>query len=313
MMNVGIIGSGASFDRHIRILDEIQDVRIVGYYSFGIPLTDITFSNVVAAYHSPDLLIDGADAMIFSGPGRLHNKLVEKALRKGKHILLHPMAIRSSDEAMQLVKLAREANVMLKVHNVGSINLKGLQKMIADVSGIKFIELHYYRNIHQRTVSNPILEDLLINTQVVSTLVKGQVLSVKAKGLSMLSAIPEIINARLEYNNGCAVNITCNIVAARDDFQATIILKDRCIKYDFISHKLTSWNIQHKKNHNDSPLIIDNIEIENPDPLLDELSGFILSAGSGCKHQDETECGFEPFILTERILEKVRKSVIQYT
>lgn len=312
-MNVGIIGSGINLNRHVRILRKIQDVRIVGHCSSCVSQKNLPGSNDLDHYPDPDSLIDDSDVMIVADSGYLNYKLVVKTLRKAKHVFLYPTVVRSANDAMQLVKLAREANALLKAGNVGSINLKGLHGMITDVSGIKFIELHYYKSIRQSSSADSIPEALLINTQVVHSLVKSPVLSVKAKGLSMLSVKPEIVNARLDYNNGCAVNLTCNTVAARDDFESTIVLKDKCIKYDFISHTLTTWKIQHKISHKDSPLIIDNVEIEHTDPLFDELSGFILSAGSGSRHQTDNECGFEPFMLAERILEKVRKSVIQFT
>jgi len=142
---------------------------------------------------------------------------------------------------------------------------------------------------------------------------KSQILSIKAKGLTMLSQKPEIINARLEYDNACAVNITCNVVAIHDDFQGTIVLKDGYIKYDFISHKLTSWNMQRTNNINGSPLNVDHIKIATNDVVFEELSNFVSSAISVPRHHETYDFGFEPFILTERIMEKVRKSVIQYT
>jgi hypothetical protein len=313
MMNVGIIGSGANMNRHVMTLKKIQDVRIIGCYSSMNRQKKIADSNGIAVYPDPDSLIDDADAIIMTDSDKHHNKLVVKTIRKAKHVLLYPMMVRSIHEAMQFMKLAHEANVLLKVGNVGNINLYGLQRMMPGDSGIKFIELHYYKCITKTPAANPILEALLINAQVIQSLVKSQILSVKAKGLIMSSVKPEIVNARLEFHNGCTVNITCNLVAARDDFQATIVLKDRCIKYDFLTQKLTSWNIQPKRNHYNSPFFIDNVKITHHDLLLDELTDFISSSGSEAKHHISTESGFEPFLLTEKILEKVRKSVIQYT
>ncbi len=313
MINIGIIGSGANTNRHIRTLRRIRDVSIAGQYSSDIQEKHVASSNNVVIYTDPDSLFDNCDAVIVTDSGTINDKLVTKALKKAKHVLLYPIMLQSINEAMQFVKLAHEANVFLRVGSIGSINLQGLHRMIPDASETKFIELHYYKCITKTSSVNPILEGLLINAQVIHSLVKGQILSIKAKGVTMAATKPEIVSVRLEFDNGCAVNITCNVVAARDDYQATIVLKDRCIKYDFISNKITSWNIQHKKEGEDPPLIIDNVALENTDPLYEELSSFILSSTSKSKHHIDTENGFEPFVLTEKILEKVRKSVIQYT
>lgn len=312
-MNVGIIGSDSFMNKHIRALNNIKDVSITGRYFAGKKENDSENLDQVLDFGDPYELLDHADALIITDRGSLDSTLVVKALKRSKHIFLYPTTVCSVNEAMEFVKLAHEANAILRIGNMGCYNLKGLLKMIPDIPGIKFIELHFYKSIAKSQPVNPIFEALLITTQIINSLVKSQILSVKAKGLMMLSNKPEIINSRLEYDNGCAVNITCNVVAAKDDFQGTIVLKDRCMKYDFISRKLTSWNIKQARENNGSPLHIDQIEIAKHDIIFEEIEGFIHAAISGHKHHETNDNGFEPLFLTDRILEKVNKSVIQHT
>jgi hypothetical protein len=180
-------------------------------------------------------------------------------------------------------------------------------KAVNDSSGISFIDIQYNRVFVKSFNPNPVSEALLIICQVIRALVKSQLHSLKVKGLPLASEKPDIVNARLEFNNGCIVSLNCNIVAAADDFKGMILINDTCISFDLLRNKFTTWNINEVKNENGEPLTIKNPDPENNDLLLDELKGFVSSAASIPKYHAINDFGFEPYILTERILEKIRK------
>ena len=307
-MNIGIIGSDYSINRHIISLKKINGINITGLYQSGKQHKDCFDFYNIPFYRSPDQLIDDTDSLIVSDQnGCFNSRIVINALRRGRHIFLYPQIVRSVNEAVQLTKLACEANVVLRVGNIGLMNMSSLLNLAHDISGLSFIDIHYNKVYVKSFNSNPIFEALLIISQAVSTLVKSQLHSVKAKGLPTASDKPDIVNARLEFNNGCLVNINCNIVAATDDFKGLMIIKDTCISFDLIRKKFTSWNIQHVKNDFSEPTTIKSAETENNDLLLEELKGFVTSAAAVPEYHAANDFGFEPFILTERILDKVRK------
>jgi hypothetical protein len=106
------------------------------------------------------------------------------------------------------------------------------------------------------------------------------------------------------------VNYNCNLVAARNEFLGTVVLKNRILKHDFISGELTSWFLQHTTGLKD-PIFIESVRVENTDALTRELTDFITQIVSGPAFLSINENSFEPFVLAERILEKVMKTLVR--
>lgn len=307
-MNIGIIGSEYSINRHLISLKKIREINISGLYQSGKQHKDCFDFYNIPFYRHPDQLINDSDSLIISDHnGCFNSKIAVDALKSGKHVFLYPQLLRSVNEAVQLTKLACEANVVLKVGNVGLLNMNSLLKAVNETAGINFIDIRYNKVYTKSFNTNPISRDLLIISQVIRGLVKGQLHSLKAKGLPLTSEKPDIINARLEFDNGCIVNINCNIVAATDEFKGMMLIKDTCINFDLLKNRFTKWNIDNVKNGESEPVIIRNPDNENNDLLFDELRGFVTSAAAVPEYHAASDFGFEPFILAEKILEKVRK------
>jgi hypothetical protein len=154
-------------------------------------------------------------------------------------------------------------------------------------------------------------EALLADLEVINSLVKARVISIKAKGLCMLSSQPDIVNARLEFDNGCAVNYNCNLVAAHNEFRGTLVLKNRILKHDFLSGEIISWFVQQQSSVLKSPFFIESVRVENSDSLTGELSEFFDLIRSGPAFLSMNDNGFEAYMLRDRILDKVMKTLVR--
>jgi hypothetical protein len=311
MINVGIAGSVSAITRHIYALSKIQNIRITGRWVSSESQDSALEieSNISCA--DPEIIIGKADVMIITDAGSFYNLLAMVALRKARHVFLYPSMIRSITEVYQFIKLAREANVILKCGRTGKAGINGLLNAMPDIDAISIIELQHYIKISKSVGSRETRETLLGDIEIVSGLIRARNISIKAKGLCMLSSQPEIINARLEFDNGCAVNYNCNMVAAQNEYFITIVLKNNILKYNFITNELTEWRLQRTINQNESPIFIENIQVERTDYLFDDLFGFFNLIRSGPAFLSIYDNGFESFVLTDRILEKVMKTLIQ--
>ena len=86
-------------------------------------------------------------------------------------------------EATQLIKLAREANVILRAGRTGNDNVKNLLRALPDATEINMIELqHDYQARVNHTVARNMFDALLADLEVINSLVKARVISIKGKG-----------------------------------------------------------------------------------------------------------------------------------
>jgi predicted dehydrogenase len=312
LFNVGIVGSLAAIERHAIALNRIQDIRITGQWITDGEQGSATDADTGITCMSPSQVTGNADAVIIAGGGAFCEQVAISALRSARHVFIYPNIIHSVAEATQLIKLAREANVILRAGKTGNDNIKSLLRALPDVTEINMIELQhdYQANGNHAGVRN-MFDALLADIEVINSLVKARVISIKAKGLCMLASEADIVSARLEFDNGCAVNYNCNLVAAQNGFTGTLVLKNRILKYNFGSGELSSWFVQHRSATMGTPFFLENIHVEKTDSLTGELSDFIDLIRTGPAFLSMNDNGFEPYMITDRILEKVMKTLVR--
>jgi hypothetical protein len=311
MINVGIISSILAINRYTSALGKTGDVLIKNrWITNGLQASVMDYDSG-KIQTEPDALIEKADALIITEPGIFANRLAIAALRKARHVFLYPSIVQSISEAFQFIQLAREANVILKCGRTGNIGIQGLINALPDINVISMIDFHHYSKISDSDKCPAISEALLSDMEIINNLVHARITSIKAKGLCMLSSQPEIINARLEFDNGCAVNYNCNLVAAQNEFLITIVVRNRILKYNFLTGEFTGWYLQRTINQNESPIFIESIQVEQTDSLWSDMSDFFGMIHSVPAFLSINDNGFESYVLTDRILEKVMKTLIQ--
>jgi len=311
MINVGIVGSISAINRHTNVLCNFQGIRISGcWISSGLQESALNIDTGITCTDT-EAIVGQVDALIITDTGSFCNRLVIAALRKARHVFLYPSVVCSIHEAFQLIQLAREANTILLCGHTGNTNIVGFIKALPDIHTISMIELQHYFKISETGKSGDISQALLSDIEIINNLVHARLISIKAKGLCMLSSQPEIINARLEFDNGCAANYNCNLVAAQNEFIITIVVKNRILKYNFITNEFTGWHLHRTLNRNESPIFVENIQVEQTDPLFGDLSDFFKLIQSGPAFLSINDNGFESYVMTDRILEKVMKTLIQ--
>jgi|WetSurMetagenome_2_1015567.scaffolds.fasta_scaffold20479_4 hypothetical protein len=312
MINVGIAGSFKAINRHRNALHKLRDIRIAGAWCINGSQNDIVDLATGMACYDSETILEKIDALIITDPGVFFNQLPTLALRKAKHVFLYPSVITSINEAYQLIKLAREANVILKCGRTGKFSIQGLLKSIPDSGSISMIEMQHVLEI-SKTGRTPQFPDIMLgDIEIIGRLIKARNTSIKAKGICIISSQPEIINARLEFDNGSAVNYYCNIIGMQNEHHITLMMKDSIMKYNLLSNELSGWYLKRNLSQHENPIFIENIQVEQPDNLVDDLYFFFNLIHSGPAFLSIYDSGFESFVLTDRILEKISKTLVQF-
>ncbi len=183
LFNVGIVGSLAAIERHANAMSRIKDIRISGRWITDGEQSSATDAESGNPCMSPSQVISSADALVIAAGGAFCEQVAVSALRSARHVFLYPYIVQSVDDATQLIKLSREANVILRAGRTGSDNVKNLVRAIPDIKEINMIELQhdYLANANHGAVRN-MSDALLADLEVINSLVKARVISIKAKG-----------------------------------------------------------------------------------------------------------------------------------
>lgn len=267
MVRIGVMGAGHLGKIHIRLLKEIPQFDLIGFYDPD----DENAEKVIAEFginrfDSMDSLLEEVDAVDIVTPTIAHYKCAAKALKKSKHIFIEKPITNTIKEAKSLIDLAREANVKVQVGHVERFN-PAFVAALPYCSSPMFIETHRLAQFNPRGTDVSVVLDLMIHDiDIILSVVKANVKKISASGVAVVSDTPDIANARLEFDNGCVANLTASRISMKNMRKTRFFQKDAYISIDFLEKEA---NIVRLKN----------VEGE-PDPLSVTID---LGKGKGTK------------------------------
>ena len=238
MLKIGQIGAGHLGKFHLNNWKTIEGVELVGFCD-----TDDANAAAVAQkyelrrFDTPEALIDACDAIDIVAPTTVHYPLCELAIRKGKHVFVEKPLAHTMDEAKDLVKLAKEANVKFQVGHVERFNPAFLA-LQGQVLQPMFIEVHRLAQFNPRGTDVSVILDLMIHDiDIILSLVKGNVSYISANDMAVMSDTPDIANVRIEFDNGCVANLTSSRISMKKMRKMRLFQKDAYIGIDFLEKK----------------------------------------------------------------------------
>ena len=238
MLKVGVFGVGHLGKFHLNNWKEIEGVKLVGFYD---PNDDNAFEvskkYELKRYKDPAVLMDSCDIVDVVAPTTVHYELVKMAILKSKHVFVEKPLANSMQEAKEIVKLTKEANVKLQVGHVERFNPALLAAKEHALSPM-FIEVHRLAQFNPRGTDVSVILDLMIHDiDIILSMVKSNVKNVLANGVNVLSETPDIANVRIEFDNGCVANLTSSRISMKKMRKMRLFQKDSYISIDFLDKK----------------------------------------------------------------------------
>ena len=216
-LRVAVLGTGALGKEHARIYGELAQAGLVEFAG----LFDVSAETArriaeklrTRAFTSVAEAAGAADALSIVTPTVTHFDLAKQLLLQGKHVLVEKPMTDNTEQAGELVQLARQHRCVLQVGHVERFNpiFKYLETVATQP---RFIETHRLSPYPARSTDIGVVLDLMIHDlDVVLAFVKSPVVSVDAVGIPVLSKSEDIANARLRFANGCVANLTASRIS----------------------------------------------------------------------------------------------------
>lgn len=238
MVKIGVLGAGHLGKIHIKLLKEIKDATLVGFYDNN-ETTAIAVEKELGVKRFPDLdsLLNEVDAIDIVTPTPAHFDIASQAIKKSKHIFIEKPLTSTLDEARQLLALAEEAHIKAQVGHVERFNPAFLSVKNYDLRPV-FIETHRLAQFNPRGTDVAVVLDLMIHDiDIILQIVKSPVKRISASGVAVISNSPDIANARIEFDNGCVANITASRISLKVMRKMRIFQRDAYISIDFSEKK----------------------------------------------------------------------------
>jgi len=322
MLKIGVFGVGHLGKFHLTNWKEIQGVTISGFYD---PSNDNALAAVkehkIKRYSSADELINECDAIDIVAPTTAHFELSKKAILKSKHVFVEKPLADTMDQAKEILKLSKEANIKFQVGHIERFNPAFLVAKDYDLSPM-FIEVHRLAQFNPRGTDVSVILDLMIHDiDIILSLVKSTVKSISANGVSVMSDTPDIANVRMEFDNGCVANLTSSRISMKKMRKMRLFQKDSYISIDFLEKKteiiklksagdknVFSFDIETNKGK--KTIAISSPTIPGSNALKIELESFRDAIINNTNTLVSEVDGFIAMEIAHQILEKITRNQI---
>ena len=317
MLKVGVIGTGHLGKFHLNNWAEIEGIQLIGFCD-----TDDANAKLVSEkynlprYNDAEKLIDDCDIVDIVAPTVFHFELCEAAIKKGKHVFVEKPLANTMDEARELVKLAKEANIKFQVGHVERFNPAFLSLKQYDLQPM-FIEVHRLAQFNPRGTDVSVILDLMIHDiDIILSLVKSNVNYISANGVAVMSDTPDIANVRIEFDNGCVANLTSSRISMKKMRKMRLFQKDAYIGIDFLEKKTeiiklnapgdkNVFTFDIETNSGKKTIAIANPDVKDVNAIKVELEEFRNAIINNTDTPVSVLDGFRAMEVAHQILEKI--------
>ncbi len=273
MLKIGIIGDFDTVAGLSRILSDLSSCSFSGsYHPNPVRAKQFSDSSDIPVFSSYEAFLSSCDAIIVDQTEEINSSHIINAIKGSKHILLEKPLQWQDEELEYLFKLAEEAQILFKLRESFLFHpvLKAAEPYIQSPA---FID--YQIGISSETPPEQ-LPDLIIRALVqcldaIFYLNPARIKKTSTVFSPDLFGFPGVIHGRLEFDNGCISNITCNGYAEQQKSTCLIYQENRHANLNFINQKLVIKD----KLPDKKKLKSFTVPIKSKDPVAEEIWNFI--------------------------------------
>jgi predicted dehydrogenase len=324
MVRIGVLGAGHLGKKHLKLIQDIQELELAGFYDpDGQAASEAEETFQVTRYASVEDLIADVDAVDIVTPTLSHYDMAVLALKKGKHLFIEKPLTRNLEEAEDLLQLTAEAGVKVQVGHIERFNPALLAAQQHELKPL-FIDAHRLATFNPRGTDVAVIYDLMIHDlDIVLSLVTSPIKRISASGVSVISETPDIANARIEFHNGTVANLTSSRISLKQMRKMRMFQQNAYISVDFLDKKTEVFNLLDQPSQ-DKPeqqieletgdnkpnkyIIFDQPTVEEHNALQNELRAFANSILNNAEPPVTVEDGYYALDIADRITWHIQKN-----
>ena len=223
-------------------------------------------------------------------PTPLHHAIAKDLLEHDIHVLLEKPMTTTLKEADDLIATAHNKGLILQIGHLERFNPAFLA--VKDITkNPLFIESHRLNSFQERGTEVDVILDIMIHDiDIILNLVNAEVKEIHAVGIPVISSMIDIANARLQFENGCVVNVTASRISDKSMRKIRVFQHDAYISIDFSAQEVSVY--RKIEDEGRIPYIAsEKLEIEPKDSLEEEISCFLKAVKQKSKPLVSGESG----------------------
>tara|TARA_Y100001978_G_scaffold203085_1_gene226553 strand:- start:497 stop:1486 length:990 start_codon:yes stop_codon:yes gene_type:complete len=248
LINIGVVGVGHLGIHHAKHYSNIATVNLVGVYDLNFKRNSYVAKRYkTSAYTDLTKLINDVDALSIVAPTPYHFEIAKLCIENKKHVFIEKPITVKLEEANTLIKLSRKNSVIIQVGHIERLNpaLIALEKYDIDP---QFIEIQRLAPYTSRGSDVPVVLDKMIHDiDILLSLVKSDVASVEATGMSIITNSLDIAHARIKFKNNSVASLMSSRIAQNDVRKIKLFQKNLYSAIDLLKGSTEIYGVEQSK------------------------------------------------------------------
>ena len=288
-VKVGVVGIGRMGKYHVGILSELPEVELTTVVDIDSKSRTVIEENYgTPSFENYKDIYGKVDAAVVAVPTGLHFPIAKDLLNAGIHVLLEKPCANNLDHARELFQIAEDKALILHVGHVERFN-GAVQELHKIVDSPVFVECKRMGPFTDRIKDDGVVLDIMIHDiDIILNLIQSRVTKTFVLGASIFSTKDDLVNAQLEFENGCIANIVASRVSQNQIRTLSVTQKDSFVVLDYTDqeiyvhrqssseHKLSKDSLRYKQES-----LVERIFVHKDNPLKLELKHFLDCVTNG--------------------------------
>ena len=288
-VKVGVIGVGRMGKYHVGILSELPEVELTTVVDIDSKSRKVIEENYgTPSFENYKDIYGKVDAAVVAVPTGLHFPIAKDLLNAGIHVLLEKPCANNLDHARELFQIAEDKALILHVGHVERFN-GAVQELHKIVDSPVFVECKRMGPFTDRIKDDGVVLDIMIHDiDIILNLIQSRVTKTFVLGASIFSTKDDLVNAQLEFENGCIANIVASRASQNQIRTLSVTQKDSFVVLDYTDqeiyvhrqssseHKLSKDSLRYKQES-----LVERIFVHKDNPLKLELKHFLDCVTNG--------------------------------
>lgn len=309
-LRLGVVGVGRFGRLHAEKMAELAGVRLVAVAD----LDGVRAAEAAAAFGADSTsdhraLLGRVDAVSIAVPAAAHYAVAKDFLEAGIHVLVEKPLTDSVATAREIAALADARSLVLQVGHIERFS-QAFRIVAPRVVRPLYIESLRLAPFSPRGNDVSVVLDVMIHDiDLVLALVRAPVAKVDAVGAPVFSKSDDIVNARLEFADGCVASITASRVSLKTERKLRIFQSDAYIRID---HGSRSVRTVRKKGPDPARpddiggFAADEEHYDGGDALKSEIEAFVHAVRTSAAPPVTATDGVRSLEVAQRIAERAR-------
>ena len=288
-VKVGVVGVGRMGKYHVGILSELPEVELTTVVDIDSKSRKVIEENYgTPSFENYKDIYGKVDAAVVAVPTGLHFPIAKDLLNAGIHVLLEKPCANNLDHARELFQIAEDKALILHVGHVERFN-GAVQELHKIVDSPVFVECKRMGPFTDRIKDDGVVLDIMIHDiDIILNLIQSRVTKTFVLGASIFSTKDDLVNAQLEFENGCIANIIASRASQNQIRTLSVTQKDSFVVLDYTDqeiyvhrqssseHKLSKDSLRYKQES-----LVERIFVHKDNPLKLELKHFLDCVTNG--------------------------------